>query len=169
MQGGYSPAEPVVIDEGTDHTERWNYNMSEPPVPNPYTQRFPLHQPPSINSAEAGGGPANNRSRFNTALVPDQDGESHRPQPYLGSAPALNPYAVFPPSPLTDQQRQHSSTMTPGDNIGSRTCPPHQAIRQRIHRQCTGARQRHDLDGLFSDFFCISPPWSLRKRLSISL
>ena len=100
MQGGYSPAEPVVIDEGSDHTQRLNYNMSEPPVPNPYTQRFPLHQPPSINSTETGGGPANNRSRFNAALVPDQDGESYRPQPYLGSAPALNPYAASPPTPL---------------------------------------------------------------------
>lgn len=62
--------------------------MTNPPSPNPYRQRFPLA--PSTTD----GSPANNRSRYNDALIPDQDQEQYRPQPNMRHPPPLNPYAV---------------------------------------------------------------------------
>ena len=79
--------------EGSGNYELSNgayYGSTQVPALNPYTQPFPLSQPPNDER-----GPADSRSRSNFALVPDHDQEHSRPQPNLQHAPALNPYTVY--------------------------------------------------------------------------
>ena len=73
------------------------FTMTDPPSPHPYSRPFPLALS-TINER----GAAINRSRYDGALIPDQEQEQYRPQPNLRHTPPLNPYAI--PQPNHDQE-----------------------------------------------------------------
>ncbi|KAI4217666.1 MAG: hypothetical protein LQ351_000262 [Letrouitia transgressa] len=92
------------IEEDTSNIEpppAHPFTMTNPPSPNPYRQPFPLV--PSFTDERSS---ANNRSRYNDNLVPDQDQEQYRSQPNIRYAPPLNPYAAFQRN--HDQERHNS-------------------------------------------------------------
>ncbi|KAL8765192.1 MAG: hypothetical protein Q9209_007653 [Squamulea sp. 1 TL-2023] len=94
-------------------TTPYQYDMNQPPIPNPYALPFPENRPHTDSSSHFGPGPA-----------PDHDrGQNPRPtQPQMRHAPAHNPYELArsedsiipePPFASLNQDRLVNSSVSP--------------------------------------------------------